>query len=242
MVKTRIYPAIDIIDGNCVRLTKGDYGTVKIYNSDPLVVAKNFAKAGAEYLHVVDLDAAKNPEKNNRKMISSLISDSGLKIQTGGGIRFKKDVEELLAIGADRLIIGSVAVSKRQEVISWVTEFGSNIIIIGADVKEGKIATHGWINLSEEGIENFIEGYVKAGASKFLCTDISKDGMLAGTSMALYKMLLQRFPTAGLIASGGVTTILELKELIDIGMESIIVGKAIYEGNIAITDLFNLQS
>ncbi len=241
MVKTRIYPAIDIIDGNCVRLTKGDYGTVKIYNSDPLVVAKNFAKAGAEYLHVVDLDAAKNPEKNNRKMISSLISDSGLKIQTGGGIRFKKDVEELLAIGADRLIIGSVAVSKRQEVISWVTEFGSNIIIIGADVKEGKIATHGWINLSEEGIENFIEGYVKAGASKFLCTDISKDGMLAGTSMTLYKMLLQRFPTAGLIASGGVTTILELKELIDIGMESIIVGKAIYEGNIAITDLFNLQ-
>ncbi len=235
---SKIYPAIDIINGHCVRLSKGDYDTVKVYDSDPLEVAKNFEDAGAQYLHVVDLDAAKNPENNNRKLISKLIKETGLRIQTGGGIRNKTDIIELLDIGADRLIIGSVAVTKRQEVYDWVSHFGASKIVIGADVKDKMIATHGWLKISEEKISEFIQNYLNQGATTFLCTDISKDGMLAGSSIDLYIELKKLFPAVKMLASGGVTSIGEVEKLKEIGMEGIIIGKAIYEGKIQVSELF----
>lgn len=236
---SKIYPAIDIINGQCVRLSKGDYNTVKIYDSDPLEVALQFQAAGAKFLHVVDLDAAKDPVNNNRKLISSLIINTNLLIQTGGGIRKSDDVSELLDLGADRLIIGSVAVTKREDVYQWISTYGSERIVIGADVMDKKIATHGWLNVTQENISDFIRDYMLHGATTFLCTDISKDGMLSGSAVDLYQELLELFPDAGLVASGGVTTIEEVEHLTSIGMESIIIGKAIYEGKIKTSELFN---
>lgn len=235
---SKIYPAIDIINGQCVRLSKGDYNTIKIYDSDPLEVALQFESAGAKFLHVVDLDAAKNPINNNRKLISSLIKNTNLMIQTGGGIRKNEDVSELLDLGADRLIIGSVAVTKREDVYQWITTYGSDRIVIGADVMDKKIATHGWLNVTEEKISDFIRDYMLNGATTFLCTDISKDGMLSGSAVDLYQELLELYPGAGLVASGGVTTLEEVDHLKAIGMESIIIGKAIYEGKIKTSELF----
>ncbi|MBK8519109.1 MAG: 1-(5-phosphoribosyl)-5-[(5-phosphoribosylamino)methylideneamino]imidazole-4-carboxamide isomerase [Saprospiraceae bacterium] len=238
MNQTKIFPAIDIINGDCVRLSKGDYSTSKVYDNNPLDVAIKYFESGAAYLHVVDLDAAKNPEKNNRAIISSIITKTKLRIQTGGGIRTEKDVEQLLQLGAYRLIIGSVAVTKRKEVISWIKKYGSDCIVIGADVKGGKIATHGWLNVSDESIEDFMKFYINEGATNFLCTDIAKDGMLSGSSIKLYSDLLKLFPEVGLIASGGVTTLDEITKLVEMGVESIIVGKAIYEGKINVSELF----
>jgi phosphoribosylformimino-5-aminoimidazole carboxamide ribotide isomerase len=235
---TKIYPAIDIINGQCVRLTKGDYDSVKVYDSDPIEMSKRFEDAGAKYIHVVDLDAAKNPENNNRKLIAEIIQSTGLLVQTGGGIRQEADVIELLDIGADRLIIGSVAVTKRDEVYDWISNFGGNRIVIGADVKDRMIATHGWLKVSDEKISDFIESYMEYGASTFLCTDISRDGMLSGSSIDLYTELMQKFPDINLLASGGVTSIDEVETLKKMGMEGIIIGKAIYEGKIQVSDLF----
>ncbi|MBP6445607.1 MAG: 1-(5-phosphoribosyl)-5-[(5-phosphoribosylamino)methylideneamino]imidazole-4-carboxamide isomerase [Saprospiraceae bacterium] len=237
-MQTKIYPAIDIIDGQCVRLTKGNYDTVKVYDSEPLEVAKQFEDAGAKYLHVVDLDAAKNPENNNRKLISRIIRSTRLLIQTGGGIRQEADVAELLDLGADRLIIGSVAVTKRDEVYDWISNFGGNRIVIGADVKDEMIATHGWLKVSDEKISDFIVSYMQHGGTTFLCTDISKDGMLAGSSIDLYGKLIQQFPGINLLASGGVTSLDEVEMLKKMGMEGIIIGKAIYEQKIKVSDLF----
>ena len=237
-MQTKIYPAIDIIDGQCVRLTKGNYDTVKVYDSEPLEVAKQFEDAGAKYLHVVDLDAAKNPENNNRKLISRIIRSTRLLIQTGGGIRQEADVAELLDLGADRLIIGSVAVTKRDEVYHWISKFGGHRIVIGADVKDEMIATHGWLKVSDEKISDFIVSYMQHGGTTFLCTDISKDGMLAGSSIDLYGKFIQQFPGINLLASGGVTSLDEVEMLKKMGMEGIIIGKAIYEQKIKVSDLF----
>jgi phosphoribosylformimino-5-aminoimidazole carboxamide ribotide isomerase len=238
ILATKIFPAIDIIGGNCVRLTKGDYQSVKVYDSDPVEIARTFRAAGSEYLHVVDLDAAKNPDNNNRSLIAEIMK-CGLKVQTGGGIRTEKDVDELLTIGANRLIIGSVAVTKRQEVEHWIKKYGAERIVIGADVKDRKIATHGWMQVSDESIDTFISGYMSAGAAIFLCTDISRDGMLSGSSIPLYRSLIKNHPGIGLIASGGVASMDEVHDLINMKMEGIIVGKAIYEGRIGVDELFN---
>ena len=236
-MQTKIYPAIDIIDGNCVRLIKGDYKSVKIYDNDPVEAAIGFKKAGAEYLHVVDLDAAKNPEINNREIIADIIQLSGLKVQTGGGIRSAKDVQALF--GADRLIVGSVAVTKKNEVYTWIDQYGGDKIVIGSDVMNGKIATHGWMNVTDEDIFSFIKSYIDHGANTFLCTDITKDGMLQGASILLYQEILKTFSGIKLIASGGVHDMDEVQKLVDMQMESIIIGKAIYEGKISLEKLFN---
>lgn len=238
-MQTKIYPAIDIINGNCVRLIKGDYNSVKIYDTDPVEVAIGFKKAGAEYLHVVDLDAAKNPEINNRKIIADIIRHSGLKVQTGGGIRSQQDVVALLDLGADRLIVGSVAVTKKQEVFEWIKQYGGDKIVIGSDVLDGKIATHGWMNVTDEDVFSFIASYLDHGAQTFLCTDITKDGMLEGASISLYQQILTAFPGVSLIASGGVHDMDEVQKLRAMQMESIIIGKAIYEGKILVESLFN---
>ncbi|MBP6236391.1 MAG: 1-(5-phosphoribosyl)-5-[(5-phosphoribosylamino)methylideneamino]imidazole-4-carboxamide isomerase [Saprospiraceae bacterium] len=238
-MQTKIYPAIDIIDGNCVRLMKGDYDTMKVYGSNPLEMALSLKQAGAEYLHVVDLDAAKNPEINNRKIIAEIIRHSGLKVQTGGGIRSQQDVDVLLEIGADRLIVGSVAVTKKPEVFEWIKQYGGDKIVIGSDVLDGKIATHGWLNITDEDIFSFIKSYIDHGANTFLCTDITKDGMLEGASVSLYQQILTAFPGIYLIASGGVHDMDEVQKLRTMQMESIIIGKAIYEGKILVESLFN---
>lgn len=235
---TKIYPAIDIMNGQCVRLTKGDYNSVKVYDSNPTVIAKQFEEAGAKYLHVVDLDAAKDPAINNRKLIAKLIKDTNLKTQTGGGIRTKSDVDELIGIGADRIILGSVAVTQRDLVYDWISFYGSQKIVIGADVKNKMIATHGWLDISKEMIYDFIRSYMDHGATVFLCTDIAKDGMLSGCAVDLYDELINIFPDIGIIASGGVSSYNEIDQLKKIGVEGIIVGKAIYEGKIKISDLF----
>ncbi len=238
-MKTKLYPAIDIINGNCVRLEKGDYNSVKVYDTDPIDVAIGFKHAGADYLHVVDLDAAKNPDINNRNIVADIIKHSELKVQTGGGIRSAKDVEALFEVGADRLIIGSVAVTKKTDVYEWIDQYGGDKIVIGSDVLNGKIATHGWMNVSDEDIFSFIKAYMDHGANTFLCTDITKDGMLQGASILLYQEILNTFPGIKLIASGGVHDMEEVQKLVDMQMESIIVGKAIYEGRIILEKLFN---
>jgi phosphoribosylformimino-5-aminoimidazole carboxamide ribotide isomerase len=236
--KINIYPAIDIIDGKCVRLTKGDYDTKVVYDDDPLQMAQYFKSKGAEYIHIVDLDAAKNPSNHNRKLIADIITQSGLKVQTGGGIRTEADVETLLNLGAFRVIIGSAAVHRREEVYDWIKKYGADRIVIGADVVDQKIATHGWQRVTDEDVFDFIKSYLTEGANTFLCTDIAKDGMMAGSSRPLYKEILQSFPHVQLIASGGVHDIDEVDRLREMGMDSIIIGKAIYEGKINIDDLF----
>jgi len=238
-MRTKIYPAIDIINGHCVRLKKGDFSKVTVYDSEPLAVAKSFRDAGAEFLHVVDLDAAKNTEMNNRNLIGNIISKSGLKVQTGGGIRSEKDLDALFELGADRLILGSIAVTGRKDVFGWLRKYGGDRLVIGSDVLNGKIATHGWMNISDEDIFTFIETYLSAGATTFLCTDISKDGMMQGSSISLYHEILVKFPEINLIASGGVHDIVEVQKLVDMQMESIIIGKALYEGKILPESLFN---
>jgi len=237
-MQTDIYPAIDIIDGQCVRLTQGDFNTKIIYNDDPIQMAHYFKGNGAEYIHIVDLDAAKNPATNNRKLISEIITTTGLKVQTGGGIRTEGDVVELLDLGAHRLIIGSTAVNNRDEVFRWINTYGADKIVIGADVAQRKISTHGWLNVTDEDVFDFINTYLSNGATTFLCTDIAKDGMMSGSSRSLYNEIKDTFVNIKLIASGGVHDIEEVNLLTGMEMESIIIGKAIYEGKIAIELLF----
>ena len=201
-------------------------------------MAQYFKSKGAELIHIVDLDAAKNQAMNNRKIISEIITTTGLKVQTGGGIRSEKDVVELLDLGAHRLIIGSTAVSNREEVFRWIKTYGADKIVIGADVSQKKIATHGWLNVTNEDVFDFINEYLYQGATTFLCTDIAKDGMLLGASRSLYQEIKATFNGIKLIASGGVHDMEEVRLLDEMQMESIIIGKAIYEGKIAIESLF----
>ena len=236
-MKTKIYPAIDIIDGKCVRLSQGDYDAKTVYNDDPMKVAIEFWESGAEYIHIVDLDAARNPKESNRKLIGEIIKNTDLKVQTGGGIRSQSDVEELLALGADRLIIGSNAVSSPENVKSWGNQYGWNHIVIGADVNQNKIATHGWKHITDIEISDFLQSYLQFGAKNFLITEISKDGMMSGSARILYEKLLMDFPSIGIVASGGVHDHDEVDYLSKLGVESIIIGKALYEGTIQLSSI-----
>jgi phosphoribosylformimino-5-aminoimidazole carboxamide ribotide isomerase len=238
-MSSRIYPAIDIIDGKCVRLKQGDYLQKTDYGIDPLDMALRFQDAGAAYIHIVDLDAAKDPKVHNRPIIESIIKNTRLSVQTGGGIRSFDQVKALREIGADRLIIGSKASTDREEVFKWISEIGGDHIVVGTDVSNGKIATHGWQNITDEDVTDFIRNYLSHDASIFLCTDIAKDGMMSGSSKDLYRMLQFKFTQAKFIASGGVHSLDEVNALRDMEMDSIIVGKAIYEGAITLDSLFN---
>jgi phosphoribosylformimino-5-aminoimidazole carboxamide ribotide isomerase len=235
----RIYPAIDIINGQCVRLTKGDFSTSKVYSDNPVELACYFQNSGAEYLHIVDLDGAKNPYNNNHKLMAEIISGTTLKVQAGGGIRNEEDIKSLLDLGVERVILGSVAISDRKKVFDWLNQFGSERIVIGADVSDHKIAIHGWQKISDKNIFEFIELYRAHGAVQFLCTDIARDGMLSGSSHALYNEILTQFDDIGLIASGGVHDMNEVALLQSMPLESIIIGKAIYEGKIDIRTLLH---
>ncbi len=235
----RIIPAIDIINGKCVRLTKGDYATQKIYNENPLEVAQYFEDNGIQYLHLVDLDGAKSRQIVNHKVLYEIASKTNLKIDFGGGLKQRKDLEIAFENGANQVTGGSIAATNRAEFLEWLQQYGSNKIILGADCLHRKIATQGWLETSELDVIEYISNYVAKGISTVICTDISKDGMLQGTSNELYQHILQK-TKVNLIASGGVTTISDLELLKTIGCEGAIIGKALYEGTIKIENLREL--
>ena len=233
----RIIPAIDIIDGKCVRLTKGDYSTKKIYNENPLEVALEFQDYGIEYLHVVDLDGAKSSHIVNYKILESLSSKTNLKIDFGGGLKTDDDLRIAFESGARQITGGSIAVKNPELFTSWIEKYGSDRIILGADVMNEKIAVNGWQEDSGLNIFNFLQDYISKGIKNVICTDISKDGMLEGASVELYKKILDEFPKLNLTASGGVSNMHDLEVLADNKLESTILGKAIYENRISLKDL-----
>jgi len=232
----RIIPAIDIIDGKCVRLSQGDYGTKKIYNENPLEVAKEFEDYGIEYLHLVDLDGAKSKQIINYKTLEFIASKTNLKIDFGGGIKTNDDIRIAFECGTNQITGGSVAVQNPILFQEWISRYGSEKIILGADAKDRKIATHGWLETSELDVIDFITTYTEKGIDYVICTDISKDGMLQGTSNELYTEILASADVK-LIASGGVSSIDDLIKVKELGCEGVILGKAIYEGKISLHDL-----
>lgn len=236
-IETRVIPAIDIIDGKCVRLEKGDYATSKIYNDNPIDVAMSFKDAGIEYLHIVDLDGAKSEEPKNLKIVEKIRSKTKLAIDFGGGIKTRQSVIDSFNAGVEQITLGSLAVKDPDLVKAWIDELGGGRIIIGADTNGGKIATNGWLETFDKNIFDFINDYVASGAKYFLCTDIQKDGMLEGPSKKLYKKILDQCPGINLLASGGVSSMQDVIDLKELGVEGIIVGKALYEEKINIDDL-----
>ena len=235
----RIIPAIDIIDGKCVRLTKGDYTTKKIYNENPLEIAKSFEDNGIQFLHVVDLDGAKSNRIVNYKILEKLVSKTTLAIDFGGGLKSEKDVEIAFESGAKQITGGSVAAKNRSEFVGWINRYGAEKVILGADCKDRKIATDGWLEESDTDVIEFIQSYEQNGIRDVISTDISKDGMLEGPSINLYKDILNQTQVK-LIASGGVSNINDLYRLREIGCSGVIIGKAIYEGRITMKELSEL--
>jgi phosphoribosylformimino-5-aminoimidazole carboxamide ribotide isomerase len=231
----QIIPAIDIIEGKCVRLTQGDYAQKKVYNENPLEVAKAFENTGLQRLHLVDLDGAKAGEIKNIKVLELIAEKTSLIIDFGGGIKKEKDVNMVLNAGAALVTVGSIAVKDETTFVSWLQHFGAEKFLLGADVKNEKIAINGWLETTEILVYDFIEKYIKHGVQQIFCTDVSKDGKMQGPSIDLYKKIIAKFPGLHFIASGGVSNINDLEELKNIGCKAAIVGKAIYEGTI--TDL-----
>ena len=235
----QIIPAIDIIEGKCVRLTQGDYEQKKIYNEHPLEVAKEFEDAGLQRLHLVDLDGAKAGSVKNWKVLETIAAKTSLTIDFGGGIKKEEDVKVVFNSGAALATIGSLAVKNEFEFVKWLLTFGADKFLLGADVKEEKIAVGGWLETTDIWIYDFIQKYIEHGVQQIFCTDVSKDGKLEGPSIDLYKNIINKFPELHFIASGGVSSLKNLEELKEIGCKGVIVGKAIYENRISLTDLKN---
>ena len=233
----RIIPAIDIIDSKCVRLTKGDYSTKKIYNEDPVEVAKQFENFGIEYLHLVDLDGAKSKHIVNYKVLESIANQTNLKIDFGGGLKSDEDLHIAFESGADQITGGSIAVKDPYIFKSWLQKYGNNKIILGADANNEKIAINGWQEESDEELIPFIQKHQINGVKYVICTDISKDGMLQGPSFSLYQKVLENISNINLIASGGISCFEELPKLAELGCEGTIIGKAIYENKISLKQL-----
>jgi len=232
-----IIPAIDLIDGKCVRLSQGDYQQKTIYNENPLEVAKMFADAGIRRLHLVDLDGAKAHHIVNHKVLETIASKTNLIIDFGGGLKSDDDLRIAFECGASMVTGGSIAVRNPEVFASWIEKFGGEKIILGADVKDEKIAVGGWIETTDLELMPFIQNYMGKGISKVICTDISKDGMLSGPATDLYKKMLEQEPTMYLIASGGVSSIRDIEMLIENKVPAVITGKAIYEGKIKLPEL-----
>jgi phosphoribosylformimino-5-aminoimidazole carboxamide ribotide isomerase len=236
-----IIPAIDIIEGKCVRLTKGDYSQKKIYNEDPLEVAMEFEDAGLVRLHLVDLDGAKAGTIKNWKVLERIAGKTGLTIDFGGGIKQEKDLEIVFNSGAALATIGSLAVKEGDVFGSWIESYGADKFFLGADVKDERIAVSGWLETTSINVYDFIDKYEKKGLSQVFCTDISKDGMLEGPSIDLYKEIIARFPNLFFVASGGVSSMQDLEQLDKIGTRGAIIGKAIYEGRITLQQLASVN-
>lgn len=232
-----IIPAIDLIDGKCVRLSQGDYQQKTIYNENPLEVAKMFADAGIRRLHLVDLDGAKAHHIVNHKVLETIAFRTNLIIDFGGGLKSDDDLRIAFECGASMVTGGSIAVKNPEVFASWIEKFGGEKIILGADVKDEKIAVGGWIETTDLELMPFIQNYMAKGISKVICTDISKDGMLSGPATGLYKKMLAQEPTMYLIASGGVSSIRDIDMLIENKVPAVITGKAIYEGKIKLQEL-----
>ncbi len=232
-----ILPAIDIYEGKCIRLRQGNYDFQTLYSDSPYSVAQSFADVGFTNLHVVDLEGAKEKKIVNWKTIEAIASISSLSVEVGGGIRTRSDIEQLLNIGVQRVIIGSIAVHQPNLVSEWINHFGNDKIVIGIDVKDEKVAIHGWKEQTNYSADEFITLMKSRGAKVFICTDISRDGMLQGPNISFYKHLLQHNPDCIFIASGGVTTLDDVIELKNIQIHGVIIGKALYEGTIKINEL-----
>ncbi|MEP3209887.1 MAG: 1-(5-phosphoribosyl)-5-[(5-phosphoribosylamino)methylideneamino]imidazole-4-carboxamide isomerase [Maribacter sp.] len=241
----RIIPAIDIIEGKCVRLSKGDYNTKKIYNENPLEVAKEFESHGIQHLHLVDLDGAKSKHIVNHKVLELIASKTSLKIDFGGGLKTDDDLRIAFESGAHQITGGSIAVKDQERFVSWIETYGANKIILGADAINEKVAVSGWQEESDEELLPFIKWYQEKGIQYVICTDISKDGMLDGPSFDLYEKIVKASSVTStsvvaelkLIASGGISTFAELPKLAEIGCEGTIIGKAIYENKIGLKQL-----
>lgn len=232
-----IIPAIDIIDGKCVRLSQGDYDIKKVYNEDPLEVAKMFEDAGIKRLHLVDLDGAKAKQIVNIAVLEKIASLTSLTIDFGGGVQSDTDIEKAFNAGASMVTGGSIAVRNKDLFTGWIKKYGSRKVILGADCKDHKIAVSGWQESTSIDIVPFLDDYMKEGVTKVVCTDISKDGMLQGPSIALYKELLKAFPDLYLIASGGVSCFQDILDLEAAGVPAVILGKAIYENKVTLKEL-----
>jgi phosphoribosylformimino-5-aminoimidazole carboxamide ribotide isomerase len=233
----QVIPAIDIIDGKCVRLTEGDYSQKKIYNEHPIEVAKEFEGAGLTRLHLVDLDGAKAGSVKNWKVLEAIAGKTSLVIDFGGGIKTDKDVQIVFESGAAFATVGSIAVKNEEEFVKWLLQFSAEKFLLGADVKDEKIAVSGWLEKTDIWIYDFIEKYIQHGVQQIFCTDVSKDGKLEGPSVDLYKNVIQKFPNLHFIASGGVSEMKDVEALFDIGCKGVIIGKAIYENRISLNEL-----
>lgn len=237
-----IIPAIDIIDGKCVRLTQGDYGLKKIYHDNPVDVAKMYEDHGLRHLHVVDLDGAKSKHIVNINVLDDITSATNLIVDFGGGVKSNEDIERAYEAGAAMITGGSIAVREPELFGRWINQYGPEKIILGADVKDRHIAVGGWLETSDQDIIAFIDNYVNLGIQFVICTDISRDGVLEGPAIDLYKELLVEFPEIKLIASGGVGSIEDVEKLAETGVWGVIIGKAIYEGRIQLDDLLKFQN
>lgn len=237
-----LIPAIDIINGQCVRLTKGDYDTKKVYNESPVEVAKAFEGAGLTHVHVVDLDGARAKHIVNAKVLEEIASKTSLQVDFGGGIKSATDLQTAFDCGASQVTLGSIAVSAPELVLEWLDKFGSERLILGADAKNRRIATHGWEQDSGLDVIDFVKDYTQKGFEYVLCTDVAKDGMLQGPSLELYYELLEELPEIALIASGGVTTMDDIYQCAELGCAAAVIGKAIYEGNISLKELEQYQT
>lgn len=232
----KIIPAIDIIDGKCVRLSKGDYDTKKIYNENPLEVAKEFEASGIQFLHLVDLDGAKSKHIVNQKVLENIAKETSLQIDFGGGLKTEKDIETAFNAGAIQITIGSIAVQNPEFCYQSIEKYGAEKIILGADCENKMIKTSGWLEQSDKNVIDFILDYQKKGIRNVICTDISKDGMLGGASTELYREILEK-TSVQLVASGGISCIEDVFLMKEIGCAGTIIGKAIYEGKITLKEL-----
>ena len=237
-----LIPAIDIIGGQCVRLTKGDYDQKTVYRDSPAEVAKEFEQIGFKRLHVVDLDGAKSKHIVNSEVLRRVTTDTQLVVDFGGGIKTDEDIEKAFAAGASMVTIGSIAVTDPDLFMGWLEKYGAEHIILGADVRHGKISINGWKEDSAEDLLPFLKKYVDAGVKNVLCTEISKDGTLTGPAIELYQSMMAAYPELHLIASGGVSSIDDIKALEAAGIPAVVFGKAIYEGKINLNELWDWQN
>jgi 1-(5-phosphoribosyl)-5-[(5-phosphoribosylamino)methylideneamino] imidazole-4-carboxamide isomerase (EC 5.3.1.16) len=232
-----LIPAIDIINGKCVRLTKGDYARKTVYNEDPVAQAKEFEQLGFRRLHVVDLDGAKSKHIVNDRVLRAITSETRLTVDFGGGIKTDEDIEKAFEAGAAMVTAGSIAVTQPELFIDWLDRYGAERMILGADVRNGKVSINGWKEDSQEDLLPFLQHYVDAGVRHVLCTEISKDGTLEGPAIALYRDIMAHYPALHLIASGGVSSSNDIQQLDEAGIPAVVFGKAWYEGKIDINEL-----
>ena len=234
-----LIPAIDIIDGHCVRLTKGDYATQKVYADDPAEVARQLEGLGLRRLHVVDLDGARSRHVVNVDVLRRITHETRLVVDFGGGVKTDDDLRQAFDAGAAMVTVGSVAVTDAERVMQWLQDYGADHLVLGADVKNGRISINGWKEESQQELLPFLQHYMAAGIKHVLCTEISRDGMLQGPATPLYRSILQAFPTCQLIASGGVSSIQDLRALEAAGVPAVVFGKAMYEGRIDLKEVLS---